>query len=58
MIENINLFGGIIVAAETIALIQEKSEEQRTEEEKDKLKQLYILKNNNDELNMALAFSW
>ena len=37
-IENINLFGGIVKAAEDIALIQSKPEEERTAEEIEKLK--------------------
>ena len=36
-IENINLYGGLIRAAEEISLIQAKSLEERTEEEKEKL---------------------
>ena len=36
-IENINLFGGIVKAAEEIAIVQRKPEIERTEEEKEKL---------------------
>ena len=37
-IENINLFGGLVKASQDLFLIQSKSEEERTEEEKEKLK--------------------
>ena len=43
-IENINLFGGIVKAAEDLALIQLKAEEDRTIEEQEKLNCLEKLK--------------
>ena len=46
-IENINLFGGIVKASEDLAMIQAKPEEQRTNEEKDLLIEIQILKDKN-----------
>ena len=43
-IENINLYGGIVKAAEEIAQIQLQSEEERTDEELVKLKKFELLK--------------
>ena len=43
-IENINLYGGIVKAAEEIAQIQLKNEKERTEEEIEKLKRFELLK--------------
>lgn len=37
-IQNINLFGGIIKVAQDLSIIQKKSEDERTEEEKEKIK--------------------
>lgn len=44
-IENINLFGGIIKAAEELTNIQNKPEEERTDEEKEKLRNFEEIKN-------------
>lgn len=43
-IENINLFGGIVKAAQELSIIQQKSEELLTEEERKKIEALEILK--------------
>lgn len=44
-IENINLFGGIVKAAEELARIEEKPEEKRAKEEQEKLECLKKIKN-------------
>lgn len=44
-IENINLYGGVVKAAEDIAMIQLKKEEDRTDDEKNKLNNFERLKN-------------
>ena len=46
-IENINLFGGIVKAAEDLAIIQAKSEEERTDEENDLLRAFEVIKDKN-----------
>ena len=46
-VENINLYGGIVMAAEELALIQNKPEQERTEEELKKLESFEDLKNQN-----------
>lgn len=46
-IENINLFGGIIKAAEDLSLIQKKEESLRTQEENEKIKNFEKIKNKN-----------
>lgn len=46
-IENINLFGGIVRAAEDLAIVQAKSEEELTEEEKDLLSAFDVIKDKN-----------
>lgn len=43
-IENINLFGGIVRTADDLAIIQSKSEEQRTDEERKKLECFEFIK--------------
>ena len=44
-IENINLFGGFVAAAEQISQIDKKEENSRTEEEKQKMETFEILRN-------------
>ena len=46
-IENINLFGGVIVSAQSISKIQAKNEQDRTEQEKSDLKKFEMLKDKN-----------
>lgn len=55
-IENVNLLGGLVKTAEEIAQIQLKSEEERTQEEQDKLRLLEELKDENrtDEEKMEI----
>ena len=57
-IENINLFGGIIVSAQSISKIQAKNEQDRTEQEKSDLKKFEMLKDktisNEERLDMLL----
>lgn len=58
-IENINLFGGIIKAAQDIAIIQTKSDQERTDEERDLLGKFEKLKETNvneqEKLEILLA---
>ncbi|MBR3249866.1 MAG: amidoligase family protein [Clostridia bacterium] len=58
-IENINLFGGLVKAAEDIMVIQSKNETERTIEENKKLQLFYILPKLNDEerLNAILKLA-
>ena len=57
-IENINLFGGVIVSAQSISKIQAKNEQDRTEQEKSDLEKFEMLKdktiNNEERLDMLL----
>ena len=57
-IENINLFGGVIVSAQSMSKIQAKDEQDRTEQEKSDLKKFEMLKNktisNEERLDMLL----
>ena len=46
-IENINLFGGIVKAAEDLAIIQTKSEEEKTNEERGLLRAFEVVKDKN-----------
>ena len=57
-IENINLFGGVIVSAQSISKIQAKNEQDRTEQEKSDLEKFEMLKDktisNEERLDMLL----